>query len=464
VEPAAADVDLQRRLGLFDATMLVMGGIIGSGIFINSYVVASQVHTPLLILGAWFAGGLVALAGAFIWAELSALRPDAGGQYAFIREAYHPAAAFLYGWSLLLIIQTGGMAAVAVTFAHYFSELTGANVPQAAVAAAALAALTAINCFGVRTGGSVQSALMVLKILAIAMLVVCGLLLTGAAPASTARSLQSSDGPAAMATAMIPVLFAYGGWQTSCFVAAEVKEPRKNMPGALLIGVVGVVAIYLSVNYVYLRALGPEDLARIKTPASAVMEMALGNTGAKLIAVGIALSTLGFLSQSILTAPRVYYAMARDGLFFKSVAWLEPRTRVPVVSIILQGILAMVIAVSGRYDQILNYVVSVDFIFFGLTGTCIFMFRRRASKIAREDMTNSSAAASVSTDQAPRDPKGGTYRVPGHPVTTALFVAVCWIVVANTIYQYPSNTVIGLAIVLGGIPVYFFWRWWRGNR
>jgi APA family basic amino acid/polyamine antiporter len=449
---------LQSRLGLFDATMLVMGGIIGSGIFINSYVVASQVHTPLLILGAWFVGGLVALAGAFIWAELSALRPEAGGQYAYIREAYHPAAAFLYGWSLLLVIQTGGMAAVAVTFAHYFTELTGANVPQAAIAAAALAILTAINCLGVRTGGSVQSSLMVLKILAIAVLVGCGLLLTTPAPSPATGPLRSSDGPAAMATAMIPVLFAYGGWQTSCFVAAEVKEPRKNMPSALLIGVAGVIAIYLSANYVYLRALGPEDLATVKTPASAVMQMALGNTGARLIAVGIAISTLGFLSQSILTAPRVYYAMASDGLFFKAVAWLAPRTRVPVVSIILQGLLAMLIAVSGRYDQILDYVVSVDFIFFGLTGTCIFIFRRRAAKVA------GAAARSGRSHESATASKDSTFKVPGHPVTTALFVASCWIVVANTIYQHLPNTIIGLILVLGGIPVYFFWRLLRRNQ
>jgi APA family basic amino acid/polyamine antiporter len=431
--------------------MLVMGGIIGSGIFINSYVVARQVHTPALIMGAWFAGGIVALAGGFIWAELSALRPDVGGQYAFIREAYHPAAAFLYGWSLLLVIQTGGMAAVAVTFAHYFSQLTGARLPQPVIAAVALAVLTAVNCLGVRTGGTIQSALMVLKILAITALVVFGFALISPAPVQITESPRAADGPVSMATALIPVLFAYGGWQTSCFVAGEVREPRKNMPRALLIGVAGVITIYLSVNYVYLRALGPSELARVETPASAVMEMALGSTGAKLIAVGIAISTLGFLSQSILTAPRVYYAMASDGLFFKSVAWLDPRTRVPVIAIILQGILAIIIAVSGRYDQILNYVVSVDFLFFGLTATCIFMFRRRARR-------NISDPIAAETEESPG------YKVPGHPITTALFVAVCWIVVANTIYQYPSNTVIGIAIVLGGIPVYFFWRWWRRNE
>jgi len=315
---------------------------------------------------------------------------------------------------------------------------------------------------GVRTGGTVQSALMVLKIVAIAALVAFGFALISPAPPQINEPTRPADGPVSMATALIPVLFAYGGWQTSCFVAGEVKDPRKNMPRALLIGVAGVITIYLAVNYVYLRALGPVELARIETPASAVMEMALGSTGAKLIAVGIAISTLGFLSHSILTAPRVYYAMAMDGLFFKSVAWLEPRTRVPVIAIILQGILAIVIAVSGRYDQILNYVVSVDFMFFGLTATCIFIFRRRAANTARND---TGVAGGPSQD----DPAAGAqmtpgYKVPGHPVTTLLFVAVCWIVVANTIYQYLSNTIIGIAIVLGGIPVYFFWRWWRRNE
>jgi APA family basic amino acid/polyamine antiporter len=481
-QPGPDSSGLQRRLGLFDATMLVMGGIIGSGIFINSYVVASHVHTPVLILGAWLAGGFVALAGGFIWAELSALRPDAGGQYAYIREAYHPAAAFLYGWSLLLVIQTGGMAAVAVTFAHYFGELIGTTLPQPAVAAVALGVLTAVNCLGVRIGGSVQSALMVMKILAIAALVFCGLLLTGPAPATVAEPVTPRDGPVSMATAMIPVLFAYGGWQTSCFAAAEVKDPRKNMPRALLIGVAGVIVTYLAVNYVYLRALGPSELANVRTPASTVMEMALGKTGARLIAVGIAISTLGFLSQSILTAPRVYYAMARDGLFFKAVGWLDSRTHVPVVAIILQGMLAIVIAVSGTYDQILNYVVSVDFIFFGLTGTCIFVFRRRASTVAGKTVaqtvslrprlaadidSNDDAGRSVdssTTDGAGKTEQASRYKVPGHPITTAMFVAVCWVVVANTIYQYPSNTIIGLAIVLGGIPVYLFWRWWRRSE
>ena len=444
---------LARQLGLFDATMIVMGGIIGSGIFINPHVVAERVHAPAQILGAWFAGGLVAMGGAFIWAELSSERPYVGGQYDYIREAYHPAIAFVYGWGLLLVTQTGGMAAVAVTFARYFRELTRLALPDGLIGGVALAGLTVINCFGVRAGGSVQSVLMVMKIAAITLLVGCGLFLVHAAPAvnivsHAVQGTAAAPGPAlslstisSMGAAMVPVLFAYGGWQTSCFVAGEIREPRKNLPRGLLIGVAGVIALYLAVNFVCLRALGPVRLAGSPAPASTVMALALGAPGKNLIAAGIAISTLGFLSQSILTAPRVYYAMAADGLFLKSVGWLHPRTRVPVVAIALQGIWAIAIGLSGTYDQILNYVVSVDFIFFGFTATCVFVFRRRATKDA--------AAA---------------HRVPGHPWTTAVFVAVCFFVVVNTVVKYPGNTVVGLGILLAGVPAYFFWRWWRREK
>jgi len=439
---------LARRLGLFDATMIVMGGIIGSGIFMNPYVVARQVHTFAMILGVWVIGGIIALLGAFIYAELSARRPQVGGQYAYIREAYHPLAAFIYGWALLLVIQTGGMAAVAVTFARYFVELTRAPVPDGLIAALALGALTIINCLGVKAGSTTQSTLMILKILAIAALVACGLIFVGK-PAGAAdwggRVLDrpvSMDLLTAVGAAMVPVLFAYGGWQTACFIAGEVREPRRNMPRGLIIGVLGVVILYLGVNFVCLRVLGISGLAATTTPASDVMRFALGNTGARLIAAGIAISTLGFLSQSMLTAPRVYYAMAEDGLFFKSVGWIHPRTRVPVVAIALQGLCAVIIALSGRYEQILNYVVSADFIFFGLSATCIFALRRN-------DVRGKKASFG--------------YNIPGHPVTTVVFVAASWLVVINTIFRYPANTIIGLAIMAAGVPAYFFWKW-RGAK
>jgi basic amino acid/polyamine antiporter, APA family len=437
---------LVRRLGLFDATMIVMGGIVGSGIFMNPYVVARQVSSPALILGAWVLGGLIALAGAFVYAELAARRPQVGGQYAYIREAYHPLAAFIYGWALLLVTQTGGMAAVAVTFARYFVELTHIRVPDWLIAAVTLGVLTVVNCLGVKAGSTTQSVLMVLKILAIMALVVCGLALAGkpeGAPVFGGPVLDrpvSFDLLTAIGAAMVPVLFAYGGWQTACFIAGEVREPRKNMPRGLIIGVVGVIVLYLGVNYVCVRVLGTSGLAATTTPATDVMRAALGETGARLIAAGIAISTLGFLSQSMLTAPRVYYAMAEDGLFFKSVGWIQPRTRVPAIAILLQGVCATVIALSGKYEQILNYVVSVDFIFFGLSATCIFVLRRHDAKKT-----------------------GAGYNVPGHPVTTLLFIAASWLVVVNTVFRYPRNTVIGLAIMLAGVPAYYFWKWRRAG-
>ena len=435
---AARKPSLARQLGLFDATMLVMGGIVGSGIFINPYVVAQQVHTPALILGAWIFGGVIGMGGAFIWAELAATLPEVGGQYAYLREAYHPAVAFLYGWVLLLVIQTGGMAAVAITFARYFLELTGARSPDWVVATAALATLTLINCLGVKSGGRTQSALMVMKIVAIAALVIAGLLLAGKhVTASTATEQHWSFSLSSFGAAMVPVLFAYGGWQTANFLAAEVKEPKKNLPRGLLLGVIGVVALYISVNWVCLRALGPQGLAGTSTPATAVMRLALGQRGATFIAAAIAISTLGFLSQSILTAPRVYFAMADDGLFFCAVAWLDPQSRVPVVAIVLQSVWTMVIALSGRYEQILNYVIAMDFLFFGLTATTIFVFRRRA---ARGEMKPSEG-----------------YRMPGHPVSTVLFVAICWWVVGNTTYRYPENSLIGFTLLALGVPVYWFW-------
>jgi len=358
-----------------------------------------------------------------------------GGQYAYLREAYSPRVAFLYGWVLLLVTQSGGMAAVAVTFARYLGELVPLPVPEAAVAVLALAVLTGVNCLGVRAGNDVQALFMVLKTLAILGLVGVGFAAFGGERVTLHPVLDRPPSPglvAAFGAALVPVLFAYGGWQTSGFVMGELKRPARDMPRALLLGVAGVVLLYLSVNVVCLRALGAPGLAASTAPASDVMRLALGETGARLIAVGIAVSTFGFLAQGILTAPRVYYAMARDGVFFERVGRLAARTRVPVLAIALQGVAASVIALSGRYEQILNYVVSVDFIAMGLTGAALFVYRRRG--------------------------EAGDFRAPGHPWTTAFFVLSCWLVVAATIHRYPGDSVIGLGILVLGLPVYRLWR------
>jgi len=431
---------LARHLGLFGTTMAVMGGIIGAGIFINPYLVAERVHTSFLILAVWVAGGVIALLGGFIYAELAARLPVVGGQYAYLREALHPGVAFLYGWVLLLVIQTGGMAAVAVTFARYFLELTHWPFSDSFIAAAALALLTAINCFGVRAGSRVQSTMTMTAIAAIGVLELFSFLRGGPSQISFHPILDqppSLNLALAFGSAMTPVLFAYGGWQTSSFLGGEVRDPRKTLPRGLVLGVLSVIAVYTSVNFVYVRTLGPAGLAATTTPASAVMRAALGPRGGTLIAAGIAFSAFGFLGQSILTAPRVYFAMAEDRVFFRSVARIHPRTHVPIIAIALQGVWAILIALTGTYAQVVNYVVAMDSLFFGLTAVCLLLLRRRDASFR---------------------PAVIDHRVPGHPWTTLFFITVMWLVVISTFMRDPLRSFIGLGIAIAGLPVYFFWR------
>jgi APA family basic amino acid/polyamine antiporter len=437
---------LARRLGLFDATMIVMGGIIGAGIFVNPSVVAQRVNTPALVLCAWLIGGLIALIGAFVYAELAALRPGVGGQYAYLRDAYHPMVAFLYGWTLLLVVQTGGMAGAAIIFGRYFRELSGLAVSEQFVATAALAILTFVNCLGIRTGSNAQSALMLLKLAAIALLIGVGLSLGGAPRTDEVHAQVGASSLAGLAAAMVPVIFAYGGWQTATFISGEMRNPWRDLPRGLFIGVSSVIVVYLLVTYTCLHALGIQHLANTTIPASEVMRLAWGTRGAQVIAWGIAISTVGFLSQSILTAPRVYYAMARDGVFFKAVGHLDARTRAPVVAIVLQGVWAAIVTLTGRYEQILSYVVTIDVLFFGLTGAALLVFRARQRRDESEpDMI-------------------GIVRVPWHPLTTGIFVFACWGVAVSTLVRYPQNAGIGVGILAIGALIYPLWRFRRPSR
>src|SRR5206468_5473353 len=291
-----------------------------------------------------------------------------------------------------------------------------------------------------RSGSNVQSGLMLMKIGAIAALVLAGFWL---APASAAQPQPVSPGSlstfAAIGAAMTPVMFSYGGWQTSSFVAGEMRNPQRDLARGLLLGVAGVILLYCAVAFVCVHALGPVGLAASKTPATDVMRLALGEHGESFIAIGIAISALGFLSQGMLTAPRVYFAMADDGLFFRRVAEVNSTTRVPVVAILLQGAAASIIALSGTFGQILSYVVSVDFIFFGLTGAALFIFRRRD----------------------PDQPIA--FNAPLHPFTTGLFVAACAITVVATVWNSPVNSAIGYAILLAGVPACLYWQRKKGR-
>jgi len=434
--PGGLNATLLRRLGTRDAALIVMGGIIGSGIFRNPSVVAKIVHVGWAMLAVWVAGGAVALLGAFVFAELAARRPHDGGLYAYMREAFHPVVAFMYGWTLLLVSQSGGMAAAALTFAGYFQPLTGISADPTLLALAVLSVFTVVNCLGVREGSNLQNVFMVLKIAAIAALIAAGFLAHPTAAAAAPLVAAGATLPllGAMAVSMIAVLFAYSGWQTSSFMTGELKEPSRTLPRGMVWGVCGVVVLYVLVNVVCLRVLGPTGLMRTDAPASEVLRALLGSRGAQLIAALVALSTLGFLSNQILVSPRVYHAMAKDGLFFRQIGWLHPRTRVPVIAIALQGAVAIFITLWKGYAEILNYVISVDYVFFALAAIAVFVFRAR--------------------DRARQEARPG-FVVPLHPYSTALFALVAVAVVITTYVASFLNALVTLGLFLAAIPAYY---------
>jgi APA family basic amino acid/polyamine antiporter len=423
---------LRIAIGLPGAIMLVVGGVIGVGIFVNPAVTARFLHTPALVLTAWALGGLIALLGALIYAELGARMPSTGGEYVYLRTTYGPLAGFLFGWTTLLVVQAGGMAAVAIVFAANMNVLAGGALPERAVVIAVLGTLTLINCLGVRAGNGVQGVLGALKIAALAALIAAGLWVLPATPRQAAIMIPP-DTWKGFGAAMIPVVFSYGGWQTANYVAGEMKNPARTLARALIAGVLAVIAIYLLVNIACLHSLGIAALGATLTPASDVLQRAVGPAGARLAATASGLSALGYLSQGMLTGPRVFFAMARDGLFFQSLARVSPTTHVPVAAILLQGVWTTILALTGSYEQILSYVIAINVLFFGLSASCLFILRRRPGP-------------------APN------FVAPLHPYSTAAFVLACALIVMCSFWSFPLNSLIGYAIMAAGIPPYLYWR------
>jgi APA family basic amino acid/polyamine antiporter len=436
---ATSGTRFARKLSLLDAVMIVISGIIGSGIFINPYVVAQKVHTPFLILAVWVAGGLIALAGAFVFAELSTVMPRVGGQYAFFREAFHPLVAFLHGWSLLLIIQSGATAAVAVAFAQYVARLVQLSPTLIApLAAAIMLALSAFHALGIKPGAVLINVVTAGKTVAIAVLVVGAFAVTRRTgltfetlvpPDMTGWRLVSP-----FFAGLVPVMFSYGGWQNLNFVAEEVRDPLRTLPKAIVIGVLCVIAVYVSANTVYVHVLGAPALAATHTPAADVARQVAGEPGARVISLLIVISTFGFLNLALMTAPRVYYAMAADGVFFKPVGRLSSRFHAPTAAILMQGLLASLFAISKTYDKLLGYAVFADWIFFALAGAALIVFRRKLPN-------------------APR-----TRPVPLYPITPLLFIVAGLGIVLNTYVADTANAVTGTCILLLGVPVFFIWR------
>lgn len=439
-----ANAQYIRRLGVFDTTMVVIGGIIGAGIFLNPAIVAQRVHTSAFILTTWIIGGAVALVGALYFAELGARRPQAGGGYVYLTEAFGPLPAFLYGWTFLFIINSGGIAAVAVTFARYAADLF--QLPPSFVkplAVGVLVALAGINYFGVRSGSITQNIFTVLKLLALATLITAGIFFAGstghAASQTAPESIQGFDTVRALGYALIPALFAYGGWQYSNNIASEIRDPERTIPKAMTIGISVVVAVYVLANVAYLRVLGADGLASSLAPAADTMRAIMGPIGGALMAAGIVVSTIGFVNSGILSAPRMLQAMAADGLFFRFAAKLHPRYHTPAGGIVIQAVWASALVLSGTYGQLLDYVVFGDWIFFGLIVATVFRYRHR-------DATDPAGA------------QHATYRAPGYPVLPALFDIIAAYVVVSAILSNPRNAALGVVLMALGIPAFLFWR------
>ena len=385
------------------------------------------------------------------------LFPTAGGHYAYLRDAYHPLAGFLYGWALLLMIESGAIAAVAITFAEYTFRLVGrGGSSTSSLAILAIVVVAAINYLGVQPGSRVLNAFVVLKVAAILVLIGAGFLLggseaaeavgaagtigaagaAGATAATVSEAGERSPLLLAFGVALIPIMFSYGGWQNANYVAEEIKDPVKKLPTALLAGTAVVVTVYALVNLVYLKTLGHAGLAGSMTPAADTANRLFGSTGDKLIALTIAISTFGFLNLTMLAPTRVYYAMARDRLFMPAVARLHPRFRTPSLAIGIQSGWAVVLVLSGTYAQLIDYVVLADWIFFGLAGASLFVFRRTHPLAERPE---------------------GTFRTVGFPLVPGIFVAVSVLIVWSVLRSNPVGSGIGLVLLLTGIPAFWYW-------
>jgi basic amino acid/polyamine antiporter, APA family len=412
-----------KRLGVFDATLLVMGGVVGGGVFVTPSVVAGIAHQPALILAAWLAGGVIAITGALVYADLALRLPAAGGHYAYMREAFHPAVAFLFGWAALLVVQTGGIAASAVAFARYLNAAVPGGLPlsERTLAVLALAAITGVNCAGVRAGNLTQRFLMLLKIAAIAAIIACGVAVAAHGGARHEATTQPASGWLVFA-ALTPVMFTYGGWATASFATAALRDPQRDLPRAMVFGMVGVVILYLGINIAMLMALGAGGLASSGAPAATLVDVVTGNRGAGLLSAAVAVSTFGFLAMSLFAVPRLYQAMAADGLFLRPVAKTSPRTGVPTTAIVLQGGLAALAAATGTYESIMSYVIAVDFFWYGLAAVALMVLAKQLRAVA------------------------------------LFFALACWGVVTATIVHDPRHALVGIAALGLGLPVYALWR------
>jgi len=428
---------LVRALGLWECSAIVIGIMIGTAIFLVPAQTTREVASRDVALAVWAFAGLLSLFGALAFAELAAMLPQAGGQYVYLREAYGPLVSFLCGWAFFLASQTGGISALAVGFARYLDEFVPLSPwAQKSLAAASIALFTVINARGVREGGRVQSLLTGLKIGAVAGLIVLGYWMFSGSPAP----LPLPHGPArtnlvsSFGVAMIGALWAYEGWNTCTFVAEEVKRPERNLPLALVIGTMAVIVIYLGLNALYYHVLSLPEIARSPRVAADAAVRIWGRVGSQIVALIIIVSTLGSLNGSILAAPRVYYRMAQDGLFFRWCAAIHPRFRTPHLALAVQGVWAILLVAMGTYEQLFTFTVIAAWLFYALAALAVIILRRTLPHLARP------------------------YRVFGYPYVPVTFaLAAVWLIV-NTLIEQPLEAGIGFGLVAIGVPVYLIWN------
>lgn len=423
---------------MWQAAAIVVGIMIGSGIFIVPAEITRELGTARAGIAVWVVTGILSLFGALSFAELAAMMPQAGGQYVYLREAYGPLTSFLCGWMLFLVQQTGGISTLAAGMAQYLGNfLPFTPWQQKAVAAATIIGLTAINYRGVRQGGRAQAVLTGLNVGLVVALIALGYVLTGRGPAGGVPALPRPAGssfPAAFGVAMVAALWGYEGWNNVTFAAGEVRQPERNLPRALILGTLGVMAIYVGLNLVYYHVLTLPEIAASPRVASDAASRILGPWGAKLVAFGIVIAVAGSINGSILAGARVYYAMARDGLFFRWCAAVHPRFRTPHLSLLVQAAWSVFLVFLANYEQLFTFCVFAAWIFYALTALGVIVLRRKMPS-------------------APRP-----YRVWAYPWVPILFVAASLWFVGNTLIERPVESGWGMLIVLLGVPVYFWWR------
>ncbi len=451
-------LELVRGLSLLDATLLIMGSVIGSGIFFAPSIMAGYLQSPGLLVGLWLVGGLLTLAGALSYAELAAAMPRAGGQYVFLSQAFSPVFGFLYGWTLLLAINTGFVAAVAVAFAktlgffvpalgeqHLLLAGFGLRFSTAqAVALLVIAVLTWLNVTGLRTGAAVQNLFTIAKLAALAALVLLAVLTRRGSTSHFQPLFSLALGPeglrlglfAALAGAMSKALFSYDAWTSVTFAAEEVKQPERNLPRSLLLGTLGTTLAYTAAVSAYLYMVPIGEMARVvenRIATEAALRM-IGPTGGAFVAVAVLVSTFGCVNGLTLAGARVAYAMARDGLFFRSAAVVHPRYRTPAVALVLHGLVAAALTLTGTYSDLLTLTAFVSLLFNALTVVGLFVLRRTRPELPRP------------------------YRVSGYPLVPILYVAVALFFLVTIPIADPRNAGVGLLLTSAGVPFYLYWR------